>query len=98
MTKSRGLRAQLGPSWLNIEASVQREIGRIYSVSDTQRLEFSDEVSVQVKPASKVRVLLKWKTIWVNGVADVATVNGNIEIPYSVVRGVSFDYVAADIY
>lgn len=92
-------RGSLGvsPAWLQIQAAAEAELRRTYSISSTERQEFSEEIAFEVEPHSRVRLALHWKRLWQYG--DVAVRGGDgavISLPYRVLVGVTFDQVLED--
>ncbi|GAA4553775.1 hypothetical protein [Pseudonocardia xishanensis] len=84
-------KAKVGPGWANLEASVGSELQRTYSITGTEREEYSEEVQVDVAPQSQLVLTLNWKRVWLNGVAQVSQDGSTIEVPYRIARGLTFD-------
>jgi hypothetical protein len=86
-----------GPAWLQVQAAADAELRRTYSISDSERQEFSEEVAFEVDPNSHVRLTLHWKKLWQYGDVVVRGRDGAvISLPYRVLVGITFDQAFDD--
>jgi hypothetical protein len=80
-----------GPAWLSLRATIEQSLSRTYTISEDHREEFAEEFSVEVEPGAAVTVVLDWKRLWQHGVVHVLFQGRQIEIPFCVAIGITFD-------
>jgi hypothetical protein len=81
----------VGPAWLFLRATVEQSLSRAYTISEDRREEFAEELSVEVEPGAAVTVVLDWKRLWQHGVVHALFQGRQIEIPFCVAIGITFD-------
>ena len=93
LDSSRGVSAEarVGPAWLALRTSVEQTLSRTYTASVNHREEFAEELSVEVEPGASVTIVLAWKRLWQHGVAHVLFQGRQVEVPFQVAVGVTFD-------
>lgn len=82
---------QLGPNWLELRASVEQTLSRNYSVSEGRREEFAEEIGVEVEPGAAIAIVLVWKRLWQHGLVRVLSGGHQVEVPFRVAVGITFD-------
>jgi hypothetical protein len=78
---------------INLKANLEGELRKKYSVSESIKNIYTDEVSVEIEPRTKVLYVFSWKCIWQNGIVKCLD-SGNKEIasiPFQIAIGVTFD-------
>lgn len=90
-TRGRSTVAGGGPAWLFLRTTVEQSLSRTYTISEDRREEFAEEFSVEVEPGAAVTVVLDWKRLWQHGVVHALFQGRQIEIPFCVAIGVTFD-------
>ena len=95
--RSASLRSKLGNRWVSVEGEISAKIIQKYSLGVGERREESDEVCVQVKPSSRVKLTLVWKQCYQVGVVRYALGGEILEVPYRVAKNVVMDQAATDI-
>lgn len=83
--------ARVGPAWLSLRTTIEQSLSRTYAISANRREEFAEELSVEVEPGAAVTVVLAWKRLWQHGVAHTLFQGRQIEIPFCVAVGITFD-------
>lgn len=78
---------------ISLQGKLERAITETYSLNIEQDNQFEQEVDVEVPPRTMLRLVLRWKRIWQEGVLSVSVDDQVIEIPYRVAVGISFDQV-----
>lgn len=81
----------VGPAWLSLRRTVEQSLSRTYTISEGRREEFAEELSVEVEPGAAVTVVLDWKRLWQHGVVHALFEGRQIEIPFCVAIGITFD-------
>jgi hypothetical protein len=82
---------------VSFKATFQKTIKDRYSTSEGTKLTYSEKITLQVKEKTKLRVTFEWKRLWQHGLLKISTKNGTeIEIPFRVAIGVTFDQVQLD--
>lgn len=84
-------RAQIGPNWLELRTSVEQTLSCTYSVSAGRREEFAEEIGVEVEPGTALAIVLVWKRLWQHGVVQVLSRGRQVEVPFRVAVGITFD-------
>ncbi len=68
-----------------------------YTSTEERRHIYSEEVSVEVPPLAKTRIEFTWKRLWQHGKVVQNLQNGTqVETPFRVVVGVTFDQAQVD--
>jgi hypothetical protein len=81
-----------GLNWLlSFWASIEQSLSSTYSVSEDRREEFAEEFSVEVEPGTAVTIVLSWKRLWQHAVVHVLVQGHQVEIPFKVAVGITFD-------
>ena len=70
---------------------------RNYSIGESSREEFTEEIVLQISPASKVQLALQWKRLWQHGEALIRGPQSEFVVPYQVVAGMTFDQSLIDV-
>lgn len=81
----------VGPSWLALKTSIEQSLEHTYAISANRREEFAEEIGVEIEPGADVTVIFSWKRIWQHGVAHVLTQGGEVNVPFRMAVGVTFD-------
>jgi hypothetical protein len=81
----------VGPNWLALKRSIEQSLERTFAISAGRREEFAEEIGVEIEPGADVSVILAWKRIWQHGFARVVTEGGEVNVPFRLVVGVTFD-------
>jgi len=76
-----------------VEASVEAEIKRSYSLTETLREEYVDDITLLIPAESRVKLILNWKRLWQHGEVTLRDSSPPIRVPFSVAVGVTFDQV-----
>jgi hypothetical protein len=81
---------------VDIKASIEGNLRKTYSISESIKNTYTDEFAVEVKPQTKVTYCINWKCIWQNGVIKCLDWNERevASIPFQVVIGVTFDILS----
>lgn len=96
-TMSAGSEAGVGLDRTRVEGSISAELRKSYGMSETSCERFTEEVIFNVRPQSSIRISLAWKRIWQHGYARVTGSNGSFEVPYQVVRALTFDQSSENV-
>ncbi|WP_239313182.1 hypothetical protein [Frankia sp. Cj3] len=83
--------AQAGPAWLALQPSVEQTLSDNYSVSAGRREEFAEEIGVEVEPGTALTVVLAWKRLWQHGMVHLLSRGRQVELPFRVAVGITFD-------
>jgi hypothetical protein len=68
------------------------EIKLKYSIIKEEKESFEEEISVEVPPRTKVRLIIKWKRLWQTGTVSFCLPLGkSLSVPYRVAKGITFD-------
>lgn len=86
---------------INMAASIKmgtEEVLRAkYSISEETRRTYTEEIVLEVPAKTKVRVYMHWKRLWQHGLVKLRDQkNKEIEVPFKVVVGVTFDQTQHD--
>lgn len=95
-TVSGGAGISLGEI-VSLEASAEQAISSHYGITtETRRVE-EEHLELPVPAGVRVRVTLHWKRVWQAGVVRLADEHGlELEVPFSVVVGLTFDQQLLD--
>jgi len=79
-----------------IKANIEGDLRKKYSISESVKNTYTDEVSVEIEPQTKVIYCFNWKCIWQNGVIRCLDRDDRevAFIPFRVVIGVTFDILS----
>jgi hypothetical protein len=81
----------------NIKLTAQTNLKEKYSVSDTSKQTYGEEIVIQIPPHTKLRVFFQWKRLWQHGLIKFQDSNSiAYELPFRVVIGVTFDQMQVD--
>jgi len=78
---------------ISLKTTIEGNLKKKYSISENTKYAYTDEVSVEIKPSTKVSYRFKWKRVWQNGLIKCLDQSGQAVafIPFQVVVGVTFD-------
>lgn len=82
---------QIGPDWLALRATIEHSLERTYAISVSRRQEFAEEIGVEVAAGADVTIVLAWKRIWQHGRARVLVQGQQVDVPFRLTVGVTFD-------
>lgn len=77
----------------DLKGKIEGNLKSQYSISETTKNSYTDEVSVDIEPQTKVTYAFQWKCIWQNGVVRCLSKSNQevARIPFRVAIGVTFD-------
>lgn len=80
-------------SLVDLKTRIEGSLKTQYAISETTKNSYTDEVSVDIEPQTKVTYAFLWKCIWQNGVIRCLSKNNQevARIPFRVAIGVTFD-------
>lgn len=82
---------------LDLKAAAERTLNEKYSVTNGERKTFEEEVTLNVAPRTRSKVIFSWKEIRQKGVVQIGTSSGSqVRIPYEVVVRITFDQQQID--
>jgi hypothetical protein len=82
----------------NISGSLQQTLRKHHSVGVTSTISVERTSQITVPAHKHVRVTLKWKRIWQDGIVNLRTTTGvQIAVPYSMTVDLSFDKKTRDL-
>lgn len=83
-------------STFDTKANIEVNLRKKYSISESVKNIYTDEVSVEIEPQTKVMYCFTWKCIWQNGVVKCLDQHDReiAFIPFRVVIGVTFDLLS----
>ena len=78
---------------VNFKASIEGDLRKQYSISESVTNTYTDEVSLEIEPLTKVVYCFNWKRIWQKGIIKcLDKVDREVAfIPFQIVVGVTFD-------
>lgn len=80
-----------------IKLTIQEALKSQYSISDETRRAYAEEVVLEIPAKTRLRVFFHWKRIWQHGIIKLRDQrNREIEIPFQVVIGLTFDQTQVD--
>ncbi len=81
---------------VDFKTTIEGDLRKKYSISESIKNIYTDEVSVEIPPQSKVVYRFNWKQIWQNGtIKCLDRVDREVAfIPFKVVVGITFDIIA----
>ena len=81
----------------NIKLTTQSNLKEKYSISESSKQTYGEEIVIQIPPHTKLRVFFQWKRLWQHGLIKLKDSNGSeCELPFRVVIGVTFDQMQVD--
>jgi len=89
--------AGLGIHVLNLKAEAERLLKKTYSVTAEERQTFAEEVTLNIAQYTKSEIIFFWKELRQKGVVQVSGVDFEVQVPYEVVVGLTFDQQQVDI-
>lgn len=88
--------AGIGLRVLELKAAAERTLSETYSERTEKRETFEEEVTLNIAPRTRCRVVFSWKEIRQKGVVQLANGSSQVRIPYEVVVGITFDQQQID--
>jgi hypothetical protein len=96
-TRTLGAELGAGVGWLKVKGNIESELQRNYSMETSTKYLFEEELSIDAPARTSIRLVLRWKRIWQQGVVRLANYDGSItEVPYRFVVNVTFDQSQQD--
>lgn len=88
----------LGPvEALSLQTQAQTIISKQYSVEQDKKLVYTEDLTLNIPPNTKLRIVFQWKRIWQHGLISLVLSNGRIvAAPFRVAVAVTFDQVQRD--
>lgn len=81
----------------NLKLTAQSNLKEKYSISETSKQTYGEEIVIQIPPYTKLRVFFQWKRLWQHGLIKFKDCNeAEYELPFRVVIGVTFDQMQVD--
>jgi hypothetical protein len=81
-----------------VETKIQREILAQRTLSMSKEISYNQTTAINIPPSTHVRVRIRWKLIWEDGVATVGRPGDpQAEVPYSITVGLKFDKDTEDV-
>jgi hypothetical protein len=81
----------------SIKLTAQNSIKEKYSISESSKQIYGEEIVIQIPPHTKLRVFFQWKRLWQHGIVKFKDVDGfEFSLPFRVVIGVTFDQMQVD--
>jgi hypothetical protein len=81
----------VGVNWLALKASIEQTLEHTYAISVSRREESAEEISVEIEPGADATIILTWKRIWQHGLAHVPAQGRQVNVPFRMAVGVTFD-------
>jgi hypothetical protein len=91
------LSAKFGGDWGSVGATLSSEVTDKYAVKIGERHLETEEVSVEVQPGGRVKLVLTWKQRWQLCVATYYLGGEAIEVPFRVAKGLFLDQSVIDV-
>jgi hypothetical protein len=82
---------------LDLKAEAERLVKNTYSVTSEERETFTEEVTLNIARHTKSEITFHWKAIPQKGVAQISRPDFEVQIPYEIVVGLTFDQQQVDI-
>lgn len=81
---------------INFKTTIEGNLRKKYSISEGVKNTYTDEVSVEIRPQTKVVYCFNWKRIWQHGTIKCLDRVGRevAFIPFKIVIGITFDIIA----
>lgn len=81
---------------LDLKAAAEHTLNEKYSVTTGERKTFEEEVTLNVAPHTRCRVIFSWKEIRQKGVVLLASGGSQVRIPYEIAVRITFDQQQID--
>jgi len=82
---------------VNIQDMVENTIRRQFSISEESKQLYTEEITLEIPSKKKLKVIFNWKRIWQHGLLLLKFNGEQIEMPFQIVVGVTFDQSQVDI-
>lgn len=99
-SRSRTVGGKIGVKFVDlagVEAKIQREILTRRTLSMSKEISYNQTTAVHILPSTHVRVRIRWKLMWEDGVVTVGAGGQQVEVPYSITVGLKFDKDTEDV-
>jgi len=82
----------------NLKLTTQSNLKEKYSISESSKQTYGEEIVIQIPPYTKLRVFFQWKRLWQHGLIKFkdSSSETEFEVPFRVVIGVTFDQMQVD--
>lgn len=81
-----------------VEGKIQREILAKRTLSLSKEISYNQTTAINIPPSTHVRVRIRWKLIWEEGVVTVGRPGDpQAEVPYAITVGLRFDKDTEDV-
>ena len=81
----------------NFKLNAQSVVKDRYSISESSKQTYSEEIVIEIPAYTKLRVFFQWKRIWQLGLIRFQDRNNKeFEIPFRVALGITFDQMQVD--
>lgn len=81
----------------NLKLTAQNSLKEKYSISESSKQTYGEEIVIEIPPHTKLRVFFQWKRLWQSGLIKFKDRHGaEFEVPFRVVLGVTFDQMQVD--
>jgi hypothetical protein len=87
----------IGFNIFDLKAEAERLVKKNYSTTFEERENFTEEVTLNIAQHTKSEVIFYWKEVRQKGVARFSEGDFEVEIPYEVVVGPTFDQEQIDV-
>jgi hypothetical protein len=85
------------PCGASLKAEAESRVMEHYALSKEAKQVYTEEISLDVPPKTKLVLKIQWKRIWQLGVLTVTEQGGpTVEVPFEAAVGVTFDQVQTD--
>lgn len=81
---------------VDFKTTIEGDLRKKYSISESIKNIYTDEVSVEIPPRSKIIYCFNWKQVWQNGtIKCLDKFDREVAfIPFKIVIGITFDLIA----
>ncbi|GAB1541961.1 hypothetical protein NUACC21_46340 [Scytonema sp. NUACC21] len=81
----------------NFKLTAQNNLKEKYSISESSKQTYGEEIVIQIPPYTKLRVFFQWKRLWQHGLIKFKDdKSSEFEVPFRVVIGITFDQMQVD--
>ncbi|NWF58397.1 MAG: hypothetical protein HXY43_03555 [Fischerella sp.] len=81
----------------NLKLTAQNNLKEKYSISESSKQTYGEEIVIEIPPYTKLRIFFQWKRLWQHGLIKFKDRSGTeFEVPFRVVIGVTFDQMQVD--
>jgi len=95
--KKASAKAGLGQANIaNIALATENSLQKKYVISNESKTIYSEEIEIEVPAFKKLVVVIQWKRIWQYGIILLQNEHEDLQIPYKVVVGITFDQLQYD--